>query len=597
MLFKRYALLHIFLISLFSLYGTESGETEASFYIKSIFTTGGRISGYIADDPRGGFLAFSEDRYLYSFFNNGELRARKKISGKPVSHHAQGFDGVIYKYFDSTVLKAINMKGDVIWSVKNDDPPAFSPIVNSMGNIITISDSKIISYSYMGRQRWEIGTDISVKQDKKNEYSQSRFFSTPLIPATGGIVYVGMSDGTVIAIDNYGQIIRTAQISATKITALCISNNKIIISDENSNLFIRDLRDLKNIRSVKLRSPASHIATTKDGNVIIIVAKAGNMELFDSTLSLYPVKIRGYGFTGASLYFGNSFYFIKGNGFILKFDINKGKTEEIPIPFEAVHGFRTAADNMNMHLTISAYKNMIIAGGLDWNIYLIEEREYKNIQEQRESSSQNSLFTANSQNDGAIVPDTKYLLYINELSQSEDLANRENAFELLDQVLLERITGNDERYILSILGRVAFGLGGVNQKASSRGENSSVIRTKTALIAAKIRTIETVNILRNMLSRETDPFIASIIIKELGEAGSDPYGESVRLFERAFERFPNNLNVIENIIMGIKNINIYQGYFHENGGKNLLFKMLERSEKHDLKLKIMDVLKTLDGSV
>ncbi|MCL2706513.1 MAG: hypothetical protein FWE72_09935, partial [Spirochaetaceae bacterium] len=173
----------------------------------------------------------------------------------------------------------------------------------------------------------------------------------------------------------------------------------------------------------------------------------------------------------------------------------------------------------------------------------------------------------------------------------------EKAFELLDNIFMEKITANDERYILSILGRVAFGSGMANQKTFSRAESSAVIRNKAALIAARIGTIETVNMLRNMLSRETDPFIAGIIIKELGEAGSDPYGESVRLFERTFIRFPNDINIIENIIVGIKNIYSYQGYFHENGGKNLLFKMLERSERHDLKSKIMNVLRTLDGSV
>ncbi|MCL2481102.1 MAG: hypothetical protein FWF38_05280, partial [Spirochaetaceae bacterium] len=114
---------------------------------------------------------------------------------------------------------------------------------------------------------------------------------------------------------------------------------------------------------------------------------------------------------------------------------------------------------------------------------------------------------------------------------------------------------------------------------------------------ARIGTIETVNMLRNMLGRETDSVIASVIIKELGKAGSDPYGESVRLFERAYSRFPDDLAVVDNIIMGIKNINNYQGYLYENTGKNLLLKMLERTEKYDLKLKIMDVLKTLDGDV
>ena len=594
MLFKKYTLLIIFLASLVSLHGAEESP---SFYIKSIFTTGGRISGYIAPDPRGGFFAFSEDRYLYSFYNNGESSSRRKISGKPVPFHVQGYDGVIYKYFDSTVFKAINIKGDVIWSVKNDDPPAFHPIINSMGNIITITDNNITSYSYMGRKRWEIGTDISAKQGKEDAGTQARFFSTPLVPAAGGIVYVGMSDGTVIVVDNYGQINKTAKISAAEITALNISNDKVIVSDKNGNLYILDQRALKILNSVKLKSPASCIITTKDGNLIAVLAQAGNVELFDSALVTFPVRIRGYGFTGTPLYFENSFYFVKSNGFILKFDIAKGRIEEIPIPFEAVHGFRTPADNVNIPLTISAYKNMIIAGGLDWNLYLIEERDYKNLQTQGEGSFQNSFLIPDSRNDGAIVPDTKYLIYINELSQVEDVASREKAFELLDNIFMEKITANDERYILSILGRVAFGSGMANQKTFSRAESSAVIRNKAALIAARIGTIETVNMLRNMLSRETDPFIAGIIIKELGEAGSDPYGESVRLFERTFIRFPNDINIIENIIVGIKNIYSYQGYFHENGGKNLLFKMLERSERHDLKSKIMNVLRTLDGSV
>ncbi|MCL2481723.1 MAG: hypothetical protein FWF38_08435, partial [Spirochaetaceae bacterium] len=453
MLFKRYALLLIFLISLASLHGAEHGETEASFYIKSIFTTGGRISGYVSADPRGGFLAFSEDRYLYSFYNNGEMRSRKKISGKPAPFHVQGFDGVIYKYFDSTVLKAINMKGDVIWSIKNDTPPAFSPVVNSMGNIITVTDNKIISYSYMGRKRWEIGSDISEKQDKKNTKVKDRFFSTPLIPAAGGVVYAGMSDGTVVVVGNYGEIIKAMQISVTEITALGISSEKIIVSDKSSNLFILD-HQLKILDSVKLRSPASYIVAAKDDSVIAVLTKAGNVELFDSSFSLFPARIRGYGFTGMPLCFGNSFYFVKSNGFILKFDIAQKKAEEIPIPFEAVHGFRTPAD-IDTPLTISAYKNMIIAGGLDWNLYLIEERDYKNIQAQGADSFQNYIFTNNPQSNVDIAPDTRYLLYINELSLVEDVAGRENAFELLDQFFLEKITGNDERYILSIIGRVA----------------------------------------------------------------------------------------------------------------------------------------------
>ena len=242
---------------------------------------------------------------------------------------------------------------------------------------------------------------------------------------------------------------------------------------------------------------------------------------------------------------------------------------------------------------------MIIAGGLDWNLYLIEERNKTHMQD----SQQNIIYVTNYQNNAAIKPDTKYLFYINELSQAEDLTNREKAFDLLEKVLTEEtsrptsdieqrinnITGNDEKYILSILGRVVFG-----SKTSRLGGNSAVIRIKTASIAAKIGTAEAVSMLRNMLNAESDPVVISVLIKELGNVGSDPYGESVKLFQAAYSRFPNDLNIIENILMGVKNINKYQGYLYENEGKNLLFKMLEKTDKRDLKSKIIDVLKTLE---
>jgi len=565
-------LLIIFLTSLVSLHGVHGAE-EASIYIRSVFSTGGRISGSVLADPRGGFLAFSEDRYLYSFHNNGEFRSRKRVPGRPDPYHAQALDGVIYKYFDNNILKAINIRGNIIWSVRKNSPPAFAPVVNSMGNIITVTDNNIISYSYMGRKRWEAEV-------------QGRFFSTPLAPASNGIVYAGISDGTVIAIDNHGQIVREVKISAAEITALGISNNRIFVSDRDSNLFVLDRQELRIINSVKLRSSALHIISNRSGRVIAALTQAGNVELFDSALSPFPVRIRGAGFTGNPLYFENSFYFVRDNGHIVKFDINRRRIEELPFPHEAVYGLRAAASNANRSVKISVHNNTIIIGGLDWNLYFIEERNYRRNQD----APRNYIFSRSSQNN---IPNTGFLVSIDELSQHENLVNRERAFALLDEVHIDRITGNDERYILSILERVVFASGRTPSRASPV-LNSVAIRTRTASVAAKIGTAETVNMLRTMLGTETSPVVASIIIEKLGKAGSDPFGETVRLFGAAYSRFPGDLTIFENILTGIKNINEYQGYFYEDEGMNLLFLMLDGTEERDLKLRIMDVMRTLE---
>ncbi len=588
LLLRFLGIIILFFASIALLYGNDE---QPSFYIKSIFSTGGRISGYICRDPRSGFFVFSEDRYIYNFYNNGDFRSRKRISGKPAPYHVQGLDGVVYKYFDNTALKAINMKGDILWNIKNEALPAFPPVVNSMGNIFTITNNKIISYSYLGRKRWEFETNTAGRNGGKIAGTSNISFSVPLFPVTGGIVYTGLSDGTVIAIDNYGKIVKTAKISDTEITALNINGNKIIVSDKNNNLFILGHQDLKIIRSIKLRSEAAHIISDKDAKIIAIVTETGNIELFDSTLFPFPVKIRGYGFTGTPLYFNNSFYFAKDNGFIIKLDINLKKIEEVPIPFESVHGLRKSADDINMTLAISSYKNMMIAGGLDWNLYFMEEKSYKDTQP---DNSDSSIFIHTTAQTTDIIPDTKYLIYINELSLLEDIKSRENALDLLDKVFQEGITGNDERYILSILGRIVSSYGGKNLKPDSRVESNSIMRSKSAVLTGKIGTQESIKMLIDMLKIEPDPFTAAIIIKELGKLGSDPYGEVVKLFQIVYSRFSNDLNIAENIVLAIKNINSYQGYLLGNEAAQLLFKMLERSERRDLQLEIVDVLKSLD---
>ncbi|MCL2293410.1 MAG: PQQ-like beta-propeller repeat protein [Spirochaetes bacterium] len=575
-LLKAFMLLILFFASFTALFGTERGT---SLYVKSVFTTGGRISGAALADLRGGFLAFSEDRYLYSFYGNGDFRSRRRMPARPAPFHVQGHDGIIYKYFEDNTLRAINMRGSVLWSVRKETPPAFNPIVNSAGNIITVTESKITSYSFMGRKRWELAADAFA--------GQGVFFSTSLVSArAGGIVYAGMSDGTVAAINNHGQIVRTVRAAGAGIAALNAEGNAVIAADKSGRLFILDPRELKIIRSARLRSPALHITASGDNRVIAVLTEAGGVEMFDSELSLFLPRVRGAGFTGRPLYFNNNFYFVRNNGSIVKFDISYGITEELLIPRGAVYGLRTAADNANMPLALSVYNNMILAGGLDWNLYVIEERNYRASgrgSSQRQAGSQSIMFVRRAQNSVDIIPDTRLLIYINELLLLEDVTVRENAMNLLHKVVLDGVTGNDEKFVLAILERHAF----------PETERNAVIRSKAVIIAAEIGTIETVSMLRSMLWAERCPFVTSVIIEELGKAGSDPHGETVRMFQTAHSRFPDNLAIIENIIAGIENINRYHGYLYKNEGKNFLFRILERTERRDLRLRILNAVRNL----
>lgn len=527
------------------------------FELRSVFPTGGRISGSAIEVAQGGFLIFSEDRYIYRFNDNGIFLERKKFSaGRPTPYQAVGIDGIIYKFFDTNVLKAVNQYGNVL---RVFDTASFfkninsNPLVTSTGNIIVEEDGKIISFSYSGRKRWELTIpDISA----------------PLCTGADGTLYVGRASGAVEVISDSGEKEKTISIGS-EITALTFIpyERQLFVADKGLKLSLFDNTG-ELMKATTLKSPVMFLSA--DNGIAAAVLEDGTAAVFNKKLEITVKRIGDRDFTGKPIIINDSVFFTRKSGFITKLLYAKKlgwKTvEEIQIPKEALKEGRSPL--------LYQYKNGIVAGGVDWNIYFFKGKELL-------KTTQNKVKNKRKKDAASIIaPDNQYLYYIKVLSASTKRSTKEESVALLEKIVKKGFTGNDEKFVIKLLEKLVF-----ENKLSSGTPRATI-----AEILGIFGTHEAVNLLRNMLSMEKDEYTATILIKKLGNAGTDPHGNTIKFFYIAEKQFPNSIRVKENIISSLGKIHQYHGYFTAKEGNILLREILKKTSSHELKLKILDIL-------
>ncbi|MDX9801582.1 MAG: PQQ-binding-like beta-propeller repeat protein, partial [Spirochaetia bacterium] len=328
--------------------------------LKSVFATGGRISGDPLAAPGGGILFFSEDRYLYSFDSSGAFLSRKKIKNSFSPFHAQGIDRIIYKYFRDNSLKAVNSSGQILWSVKINSTLLYAPFISSSGDIITAEDDGILSsYSYSGRKRWEL--DL-----KNSPVTNSSKAAMSCIPCAGlsGVIYAGMSDGNIVSLNSSGKIIKWIKNTENSITALFSSGRKLYASDTKGRLLVYN-KDLDLQKSLKLKSPVLSIRASR--NLLAVIHRNGSASVYDDEMKL----LRSFGssmkITGEQLLDDRNVYFLAGKGFVAWFDSLSGISGEASIPLKAVNGIREVKDKYPHHSFLYKEGAILAAGGEDWN--------------------------------------------------------------------------------------------------------------------------------------------------------------------------------------------------------------------------------------
>ncbi len=567
-----------------SLIHPSENETQAFLSLKSVFSTGGRISGPPLEYPGGGILFFSEDRYLYHFDSSGVFLSRKKIRNSFYPFHTQGIDGIIYKYFRDNTLKAVNAAGGILWSVKNNSSPFCAPVISSTGAVITAGGKSILtSYSYRGRKRWELDLKNSIKEAE----SEALLLSCPPCAGASGRIYAGMSDGRIASVDSSGKITKSIKDSENSITVLFSAGRKVYASDSNGRLSVYS-ENLELQKNFQLKSPAASIRA--GCNLLAIVHRSGSASVYDEDMNLLYRSGSSMKITGEPLITGKFVYFLSGRGFVPWFDPASGTHGETSIPAKAVAGIRDIRDEFPRLPFIYKEGALLAAGGEDWNIYFFHtsvSSPSDNKSEQQYSGDEADLYS--------LKPDTGFLIYINELFTSEDPGEREKAMKLAGNTLSSGITAGDEEYLIQMIRNSALrGTGNIIAGKGIAGTGSAAVKSMAAGILGRIGTHEALALLREMLKTETDPFAASIEIKELGKAGSDYDGRSIAAIISAWNRFHDYPGINETIIESFKGITSYHGYFSSQEGKRLLFKMLERNRNRELQLKVIELLKYME---
>lgn len=534
-----------------------------SFELSSIFPTGGRISGSGIEASQGGFLIFSEDRYIYRFNDNGIFLERKKsFAGRPTPFHAVGIDGIIYKFFDTNVLKAINQRGNILRIFNTAsffEKINSNPLVTSTGNIVAEGEGKIISFSYSGRKRWELAiSDISA----------------PLCAGINGTLYVGRASGVIEVISDSGEQGKAITIGS-EVTALTFNpyTELLFAADKRGRLSLFDNTG-KLMKTTFLKSPAIFLSV--DNGITAAVLEDGTAAVFNKNLEITVARKGDRDFTGKPIITNDSVFFTRKNGFITKLLYNKKpgwKTiEQMPISQEALSVVKQGKKEERYPL-LYQYKNGIAAGGLDWNIYFFQGKELLKTTENKKKSKEKKDTAS------VTTPDKQYLFYIRSLSISPEIDNKKKSVTLLEEIIEEGFTGNDEKFILQLLEKLVF------ENKSFSGST----RISIAEILGILGTHEAINLLRIMLSMEKDEYTAAALIKKLGNAGSDPRGDTVRLFYIAERQFTNSVIVKENIIFSLEKIHQYHGYFTAEEGDTILREIFEKTNNSELKLKILDI--------
>ena len=543
--------------------------------LRNIFPTGGRITGGMTAASGRGFYFVSEDRNIYLFDSSGVFLRKERLGGKPLPFSVSGQGGISYRFFGSDTLKALNFRGKILWSSKTSGIPAFDPVINSFGSVITVSEKMVAeSFSYRGRRMWE--------RDLGKEKIVSGFAA-----GSSGRIYAPLADGRIISIDNSGNITGSEKISEYPLTLVSFYGTHIYASDNRGSLFILD----ENFNPVKTMFLGSEAVSAFPGSSYsVFILRNSKCIIIDSAFNV--VLSRSGRFTGAVAAGNEGVALLDADGNIWVFNLVERRSGVAGITPRAVSGLRKTGTGFATAPSLDSYGKLLVAGGLDWNLYFLEKGMF--LRDERYGRQKDEASTP-------FTPDNRYLIYINELSMSDDIRQREKALSLISEIPETAVTAGDEPFLYAILERIAF-TGTKNRISGGTVRGSSFpaggadisLRISAAAVIGKRESSAASSILLEMLKSETDPYAAFVLVGELGLRGSDPDGEALAVLMPVLEKYYTYPGMMGQILETIKKIDSYHGYLPSAEGKKVLFKMLEINRNRDLQLKIIDALKSLD---
>jgi outer membrane protein assembly factor BamB len=184
--------------------GSEAGlrSIEPAFRLAA----GGRaLAGPVADgaEPAAAWLV-SEDLSLYALTESGGLASRSPLGGRPGGFLAVDPFGRALVTVDGTTLLAVARSGIEAYRAPIEAVPgyaaAFAPAFGSDGRAFVLSGRGVLCLNPAGRRLWELPLPEDVS-------------CAPAVDGSGRAAF-GLSDGTVLLVSPYGEILARFQTGA-----------------------------------------------------------------------------------------------------------------------------------------------------------------------------------------------------------------------------------------------------------------------------------------------------------------------------------------------------------------------------------------------
>jgi outer membrane protein assembly factor BamB len=224
------------------------------------YATGGQIRGPVVT-AEGTIYAASEDGFLYAWDPDGNLLWKSDLGWLPSDCLALSEDGTIYAGLKNNDFLAINPSGRLLWRFRLDGLPAGDPAVAVDGTVyVGTRAGTLAALSHLGRPQWTItlpgaiirapavdgaGTIYLVAADRRlyaltawGEFKWS--LPIPAVPTAlaveaGGVVLVGTSEGSLIAVRPSGDVAWRFSTGAG-IAGVSAGTGQIVVASSNGQV-------------------------------------------------------------------------------------------------------------------------------------------------------------------------------------------------------------------------------------------------------------------------------------------------------------------------------------------------------------------------
>ncbi len=280
-------------------------------------STGGRIRGRPVATRSGTIYVLSEDRHLYSLDEyTGGVEWKAYLGGRVWDSLCIGADGTIYTVLKDGDLVAVNSGGGIAWKFNSSGLPVGNPAAVNDGTVYFVLDTGVLlAVSHTGRERWRVKL-------------QAPPATGPAV-GTNGDVYVGTIDRRVFAFHPWGEESWNALLAGVPVDPAITAEGTIIYGTDFGSIVALDpagdiLWDL--VADERFLSPVSSagriLAATGGGEVIALDLK-GNL-LWRKPLS--------ENLTGSlSVTAGNDLIALSKQGFLLRIRDDGQLTEKFDV--------------------------------------------------------------------------------------------------------------------------------------------------------------------------------------------------------------------------------------------------------------------------